>query len=342
MEDRIFDLDNIKQFFYPIEEIQSKISYLNSILVKNNSINQFIENYIENEELKINIKQNASNINDLCLNLINIINNNLKKYIIFEDTLIKKYKDVYLNKIKLLNADQNFLKKIGLFLIDTKQISKVIQETSYVPSITYNNWSDLLDSLNNNSSFIAIIDKIDKFYNKIIKEKLKETISKIPNDISPIIIADFKKEFLKDPNITFNDFVKNIENKLTEKEFIERKEIIEKSREKRKIEELKKTQEEQKKSYEDYFKYSDKEFERRRRKKKREKLSEISEKAIKNETINEKITEKIKQFKSKFGNSFEEKYLIQKDDNKDPLNIIRERKKKKEEEYKKFLNKLKE
>ncbi|MBN1214098.1 MAG: hypothetical protein JXA99_01525 [Candidatus Lokiarchaeota archaeon] len=342
MEDKIFDLDNIKQYFYPIEEIQSKISYINSILIKNNSLNQSIENYVENEELKINIKQNASNINDLSLKLINIINNNLKKYIIFEDNLIKKYKDVYLNKIKLLNADQNFLKKIGLFLIDTKQISKVIQETSYIPSITYNNWSDLLDSLKNNSSFIAIIDKIDKFYNKIIKEKLKEIISKIPNDISPIIIADFKKEFLKNPNISFNDFVKNIENKLTEKEFIERKEIIEESREKQKIEELKKTQEEQKKSYEDYFKYSDKEFERRRRKKKREKLSEISEKAIKNDTINEEITEKIKQFKSKFGNSFEEKYLIQKDDNKDPLNIIRERKKKKEEEYKKFLNKLKE
>ncbi|MBY9006182.1 MAG: hypothetical protein KGD63_05445 [Candidatus Lokiarchaeota archaeon] len=342
MESKIFDLDIIKKYFNPIEELQGKLHYLNSFFNKYIALSATFGTNIEKEEIKKSIRESSSNIKNINQKLVEIINNNLNKYIVFQDTLIKKYKDIYAKKLKQTNVDQNFIKSIGLYLIENKQISRIIGKTSYIPSIHLNNWSDLIDSLHNNSLFLSTIQKIDNFYKIIIKKKLKLKISEIPEDIDPIIINDFKKEFLNNPSLNFDVFLRNIENKLSEKEFSKRKNIFKKSREKQKIEELKKTQEEQKKSYEDYFKYSNKEFERRRRKKKREKLSEIAEKPIKEEIVDEDIAEKIKKFKSKFGNSFEEKYLIQKDDNEDPLEIIRERKKKKEEEYKKFLEKLKE
>ena len=342
MESKIFNLDYIKIHFNPTEELQGKLNFLDSFYSQYVELSDNIETYIDNEELITKIREISLNIKNLNQKLVKIIENNLNKFIIFQDTLIKKYKDVYVNRLKQLDVNQDFTKLIGLYLIENKQISRIIRKTSFIPSISPNNWSDLIDSLHNNSLFLSTIEKIDNFYEILIKKKLKQRISKIPEDTNPILIKDFQNEFLKDPSLTFESFLRNIEIRLSEKDIIERKEIIKKSRKKQKLEELKKTQEEQNKSYEDYFKYSDKEFKRRRRKKKREKLSEIAQKPIKEESLNEDVAEKIKKFKSKLKNTFEEKYLIQKDDSKDPINIIRERKEKKDEEYKEFVEKLKE
>ncbi|KKL55087.1 hypothetical protein LCGC14_2258910, partial [marine sediment metagenome] len=57
--------------------------------------------------------------------------------------------------------------------------------------------------------------------------------------------------------------------------------------------------------------------------------------------ISEEISEKIEKFKSKFNKSFEEKYLIKKDEEKDPIDLIRERKSNKDKEYKHFKDHFK-
>ncbi len=341
MESKIFDLDNIRKYFSPIEELHGKLDSLHSIYDRYIELSENIENKIDKEDLVLVIKEISVNVENINHKLLDITQKNLNKFIIFQDTLIKKYKDIYANQLKRINLNNKLTKTIGLYLIENKKISRIIEKISYIPSITANYWSDLLDSLHNNTLFLKTIDKIYDFYKILIKKKLKKRILEIPEDTDPIIIKDFKQAFLKNPSLTFNQFIINIEKELSEQELKKRKVLIEKAKEKQKLEVLKKTQEEQKKSYEDYFKYSDKEFQRRRRKKKREKLSEIAEKPKKEESLSEDVAEKIKKFKSKFENTFEDKYLIQEDDSKDPINIIRERKKKKEEEYKEFIDKLK-
>ena len=87
------------------------------------------------------------------------------------------------------------------------------------------------------------------------------------------------------------------------------------------------------------MKFSHKEFERRLRKQKREKLTDVivdgNQKKLE---LSDEVSEKIQKFKLQFDKNFKENYLNQKDDDKDPIELIRERKKKKEKEYKKFKN----
>ena len=45
--------------------------------------------------------------------------------------------------------------------------------------------------------------------------------------------------------------------------------------------------------------------------------------------------------KSKFNESFDEKFLMKRDDESDPLDLVRERKERKNKEYKEFVEKLK-
>ena len=146
-------------------------------------------------------------------------------------------------------------------------------------------------------------------------------------------------KFLINP-ITLEEFLQEIESKLTQKELDAKRKIVDKTKENDK---LKEQQEQQLQSFEDYFKLSDKEFERRMRKEKREKLADLVEKPekAKKVEITEEVSEKIENFKSKFENSFDEKFLIKRDDEMDPLDLIRERKKKKDREYKDYIKKFK-
>ena len=95
-------------------------------------------------------------------------------------------------------------------------------------------------------------------------------------------------------------------------------------------------------SYKVYIKLSDKDFKRKMRKKKRESLSDLATEHENTDQIqmSEEITEKIEKFKLKFDSSFDEKYLIKRDDEKDPLDIIRERKERKKKEYKDYIKKF--
>jgi len=91
----------------------------------------------------------------------------------------------------------------------------------------------------------------------------------------------------------------------------------------------------------EYFKYSRQELERRKRREKRKKLKDLQDKPAEEVEITPEISEKIQEYKEKLDSSFKEKYLIQKDDSTDPLDLIRERKKAKEKEYKSHIGKLK-
>ncbi|MFX1321491.1 MAG: hypothetical protein ACFFAQ_07600 [Promethearchaeota archaeon] len=338
IKNQIFNLEKIKELTSPIEELQSEINHLNEISKTVIQNKQFLIKQFSNEVILEQIEGITNLLNNLNIKLIEISNNNIKKFLEFQDNLIKKYKDLFKENLRKLKINQDNTKKIGLFLIENKTISRVIDEPSFIRSVELSQWLELIDSLKQNSLFLNVINKVNSFYNDLIQKKLKIELSKIPNDTDTLLVKEYERVFMENPNLNFKEFLKETETQLTKQELIAKEEIIIKAREKEELEKLKKKQEEQRETYEEYFKYSDTEFERRRRKKKRDKLSDIALEVEEKKPleISDEISEKINKFKSKFEKRFKDDYMIPKDDKQDPLDLIRERKKRKQKEYKKF------
>ena len=74
---------------------------------------------------------------------------------------------------------------------------------------------------------------------------------------------------------------------------------------------------------------------------KRKSLTEIASESKQIKEVSEEVSEKIEKFKSKLDKSLKEEIYISKVDDRDPLELIRERKKKKSKEYKDFIDKFK-
>lgn len=335
---QLFNLEKIKDFTSSIDVLQAKIYQLNEDSVNVKAFKQSVIHNFTNKDFLSQIEEITNLMSDIKNILENISNHNISSFLSLQECLIKKYKEKNQEKLKKLRLNQGLLREIGLYLIEKREINKTIHEISYVPSIEVAQWLEILDSLKQNSLFLRTIKKIEQYYENLIQDKLKLELSKIPKDAGISLIKDFKAAFLEDPNITFTEFLQDFESKLTQKELKTKKEFIAKVKKREELEKLKKKQEEQKEAYNDYLKLSDKAFERKTRKKAREKLSNIitTDKETKKIEISDEVSEKIEKFKSKLDKSFEEKYLIQKDDEIDPLDLIRERKIKKEKEYKKY------
>jgi len=338
IENQLFNLEKIKSLTSSIDVLQAKLYQLSEDSEQVKAYKQSVIQNFTNEAFLSQVEKITDLMKEIRGMLEKISKHNINIFFRLQESLIKKYKEKNQEKLKNLNLNQEMLKEIGLNLIEERKINKTIHEISYIPSIDFAQWSDILDSLKQNSLFLRTIRKIKLFYETLIQDKLKIEISRIPGDADISLIEDFKTAFLEDPNITFSEFLQDFESDLTQKDLETKKELIAMVKEREELEKLKKKQEEQKEAYKDYLKLSDKAFERKIRKKAREKLSDIStsDKETKKIELSEEVSEKIEKFKSKLGKSFEEKYLIQKDDEQDPLDLIRERKFKKEKEYKKF------
>jgi len=335
-ENQVFNLEKIKDLTSSIAVLQARTHQLTEQSLKIETWKQsVIESFSEEKFLsQIDI------ISDLLITvrkkLQKIANENIGRFLNFQEGLIRKYKEINQQKLKKLKLDEEALRKIGLFLIENRKISKLIHKISYIPSLKVSQWIEILDSLQQNSLFLKIMKKIELYRVKLIQDKLKIEVNKIPKDTEASLVKEYEKAFLEDPVLSFKEFLQIIENNLTQQELKEKRILVKEAKEKEELKNLKKKQEEHKETYDDYLKLSDSEFKRKRRKKSREKLKSITnnDKEMKKIEISDEISEKIEKFKSKFGKTFEEKYLIKKDDEQDPLDLVRERKRKKEKEYK--------
>ncbi len=342
MEYKKFDLEKIKELTNPIESIQGELNYLDEEYKKLVNKCFKIKQTLQEEELALKIENLSKKFGFLNDEISTICKNNLNQFLYFQDLLIGKYKESFKDSLKFLDISLKNTKKLGLSFIEQKNVFKVIDVPSYISSISLDHWINLLKSLKNNSIFRTIIKKMEIFFSVILKRNLDEELNKIDPDVDIEVVEAYKNDYFNNP-ISFQDYMMAIESTLSKRSLIKKRKIAEKLKDKEELNELKKQQEEQFRSstYQDYIHLSDEEFERRRRKQKREKLSELSKKPIKEVEISQEVIEKIEKFKEQFGESFEEKYLVKKDEEKDPLEIIRERKKKKQKEYKAFIKKLK-
>ncbi|MFX1496834.1 MAG: hypothetical protein ACFFBH_04865 [Promethearchaeota archaeon] len=335
----LFNLEKIKELSSPIYDLQIQLNKLNEIkkimTEKKNSLTEVLynDNTVVNQYEEI-----MAIFNNLNNRMIEILKENLNQLYFYKDNLVKKFKENVKQKLKAVKIDKDFTKKIGLDLIENKDVSKVIDRITYTPSIDLNQWSDIISSLKEYSIFLNTIRKLSKFYNLLIQEKLERGLDGIPQDVDDDLRDEYKQKFRKNPNLTFFQFIQDKKHNFTTEELQIKEDFIKKIRENEEIEKLKKKQQEQQETYENYLHLSKGEFERLRRRKKRQKLKEVSIKRKSEDRIEipENISKKIEEFKSQFEDSFENKNSFEESEDKDPLELIRERKNKKEEEYKKF------
>lgn len=338
MENQFFNLEKIKELTSSIEVLQAKAHLLDEIFVKVETCKQTLVKSIPDENFLSQVNVVTDLMKEVKSELEKITKNNITSFLNFQARLFEKYKENFQEKLKKLQLDKDRLRKIGLDLIEKRVLSKTLEEISIIRSLGVSQWLEILDSLKLNSLFLGSLKKLAIYYKSIINMKLELELKKIPKDSDPSLIKEYKNVFLVDPYISFEEFLKLIEDKLTHQKLKTKKKFLAQAKQEEELEKLKKRQEEQRESYDDYLKLSDREFERKIRKKSREKLRDIKDldKVVKKIEISDEITEKIEKFKSKFNQNFEEKYLIQKDEERDPLDLIRERKTKKKKEYKMY------
>ena len=337
MENQLFNLKKIRELTSPVEALQGKVNQITNLVVQFESEKLKISDYSENESFLNQITEIANILNSINLNLKTTFTSNINEFLRFNNKLINKYKTDLKSNLKLVDINSNNTREIGQSLIEKKNISKIITQISNTPSISIKQWLELIDALNQNTIFLLSAKKLQKSYLKIVKNRLASELKKIPINTPSSIIEEFEQQFNLYHDLTYERFLKTMKSKLTEEELQAKKESLTRSKQKQEIEELKKKQEEQTESYESYLKLSEKEFERKRRKGKREKLIDVIEsKNQKKLELSEEVSEKIEKFKMKFDKNSNENYLVKENIDEDPIKVIRERKKKKDKEYKKF------
>ncbi len=337
METELFNLEKIKGLTAPIKILQGKVNQVSN-LVKNLESEQQITSFYDGNDLFLkDFTQLTKLVEDINENLKIVSNHNINKFLKLKNHLINKYKQSINDRLKIIDLDNDYLTQIGLSLIENKKISKIIERITHIPSVSIKQWLDLIDSLNQNTLFLKSVNNLREHYKINLQNKLKEELAKIPPNVETFIIEDFKRQFHITPEITYIKFIQSLEHELTQEELKSKKELLEKNKKRQEIEELKKQQEEQTESYDSYLKLSNKEFKRILRKQKREKLTDISD--TENEKtfeITEEISQKIEMFKKQMDKRSNEHHVTLDDSNADPIELIRERKRKRKKEYDKF------
>jgi len=204
--------------------------------------------------------------------------------------------------------------------------------------------------------FLSFQEKLTKEHFTLFKQKLKDSKLSL-NEYGLHLIENKKIHRIHDNSSAIfapsSDLWLEVLNSLKRNSqyltFLEKVKIILKTKEYKQIEEIS-TQNEQTievetkselNKYEEYLKYTNKEFQKRRRREKRTNLLELQDKPAVQIEMTKEITEKIEDYKSKMKTDFKTRYFIQKDDETDPISLIQDLKKKKEKEYKAYLEKIK-
>ena len=114
---------------------------------------------------------------------------------------MSKFKRNYKEKLKKLKINNATLQKFGNSLIKNKNISKIVSNVSYVHSIKFAQWVELIDSLKQNSTFKTTIRMLNDFYQGLIEVKLNEQLSKIQDNLDESVLNNYKKAFYEQPNL---------------------------------------------------------------------------------------------------------------------------------------------
>ena len=334
----ILNLEEIKDIISSFNDLQSAYNLLHSLSDEFNINDIQIKDLNLSKEDLTDLKVIINSMRSLIDTLLPITDYNINVFNEFQNELLAKFKRNYIVKLKSLGLSKKRLQFLGNSLIKNKNTYKIVSNISYIYSLKLTQWLELLDSLKENTIFNNLIRKLNKFYQALIEVKLNEQLKTIQDSLDESVINDYKKAFYENPNLTFSEYRQLYETSLSEEELDQKKNIFKREREKIELEKLKENQEKQDDLYKDYLRLPSKEFERKRRKERRGKLSKVDLKKKNNKKIeiSKETSEKIEKFKNSFDKSLKNKYLVQDDEEKSPIELIRERKKKKSEEFDRY------
>ncbi len=247
----------------------------------------------------------------------------------------RKTRNKTLHKIK----DQLFIEEIEQIFLEFDTLYKQLSK----------------QSINIILKFLFFQEKLTKEHAILFKQKLKDSNLRL-NEYGLHLIETKKIRRIHDNTLVifapsldlWLEVLNSLKRNSLYLSFIEKAKIILKTKEYIPIEEIstqnEQTIEKESKSelnkYEEYLKYTNKEFQKRRRREKRTNLVKLQEKPAIQIEVTKEVTEKIEEYKSKMKTDFNRKYFIQKDEEKDPVSLIKDLKKKKKEEYKIHLEKI--
>ena len=344
----IFSVEKVKELTKSIGIIQGKLNAIKKIY---DNFNCDLKNIIEQssnekkDQLSIleSLNDSLKTINAEILKFFDI---NSENWLYFKDLILLEYKNSIKENLLNMNLNADSLRKVGIELIKNKNTSSLLNEANYITSIDLNNWALMVDSLKNNSPFLSAVGRAKNYYQNEIERLLHLELKKIPRNFNGKLIAQFKKEFRKN-KITIEDFIYNSKMVPPKKKPLKKK--TDNSFSKKKIEPKKTSRRDgdQFKSYDTLFNLSDEEFQRLKRKKTRKKLDALSKEKKATDSLKEE-KEKVledKKIETSIEGSQTEGELLEEEDSKqvktDPLEIIRERKKTKQEEFDEHLDRIK-
>jgi len=344
-ENIVLSLEKIKDITNHIELLQGKLNIIKNLY---NKFKINLQNLVDKSEIVDNNNVKYYYVLD---NITRTVYTELSKnseidlenWLLFKDLLLSEYITSIKTILKVKTLSEGSLKEVGITLVKNKKVSSLLEKAHFIFSIDINLWQKIVDSLKRNPYFLKTLKHIKQFHQNEIERLLFIELKKIPKNIEPKIITEFKKEFRK-KKISFNEFILSSKSEFHERKFVTNgiKEKPKKKEDKLFKSELK--QETQFKSYDKLFKLSEDDFQRLKRKKSRKKLNSFSKLEKTDQTLPDKnkITdEKGKALKSTKINSNGKEIKEEIEADIDPLDIIRKRKRKKDEEYKKHLDKIK-
>ena len=340
----IFSVERIKELTNSIDIIQGKLNLINRLYL---NYKETLKNLLKKPDLIENDRKKFFNDLDNLLEAIysNLSKNselNLENWLLFKDLLLSQYILTIKNILTEKNISQDSLKKVGISLIKNKKVSSFLEKTSFIFSLDVDFWESIVDVLKNNPDFLTTLNKIKKFYQDEMERLLNIELNKIPKNIDYKIINEFKKEFKK-KNISFKEFMITSKSRFPKKKFAREKITLETKKKKNEFDRLKEKQDTRFKSYDKLFTLSEDEFQRLKRKKKRKKLDSLSKLEKKEHPPADKKKEMEKKEESTQTTKqdiFSRDIIENNEADIDPLEVIRKRKQKKEEEFEKHLNKI--
>ena len=154
--EQLFDLEKIKEITNPIEGLQGNLFELEENHGKFNEIHKNFSEVSHNEVFLDQLQYVAQLLEDINRKMIKLSNANLKKLLVFQDNLIKKYKETFKDNLKgyILKFDEDeFENTKEVFLINGDYIKRI--------EIEYINIEDNFITLKN-SHITIILEKIEE------------------------------------------------------------------------------------------------------------------------------------------------------------------------------------
>jgi len=97
---QLFNIEKIKEATNPIESLQGNLSNLEYVFNSFKENKEFFDQNIIDRDFSLSIQSISEKLDKINENLIRISNENINKFLFFQDLLIKKYKESFKEDLK--------------------------------------------------------------------------------------------------------------------------------------------------------------------------------------------------------------------------------------------------